>query len=133
MMRDPVLQVEKLNTAFSVEGEWLNVVRDLSFSIGPKETLALVGESGSGKSVTAMSVMQLLDARQTRYSGSVMFDGQNLLALNGKQMQSIRGNRIGMIFQEPMTSLNPVLKIGVQSPKCSSGIATWTTPPRVPK
>lgn len=114
MMRDPVLQVEKLNTAFSVEGEWLNVVRDLSFSIGPKETLALVGESGSGKSVTAMSVMQLLDARQTRYSGSVMFDGQNLLALNGKQMQSIRGNRIGMIFQEPMTSLNPVLKIGVQ-------------------
>ena len=114
MMRDPVLQVEKLNTAFSVEGEWLNVVRDLSFSIGPKETLALVGESGSGKSVTAMSVMQLLDARQTRYSGSVMFDGQNLLTLNGKQMQSIRGNRIGMIFQEPMTSLNPVLKIGVQ-------------------
>ena len=114
MMRDPVLQVEKLNTAFSVEGEWLNVVRDLSFSIGPKETLALVGESGSGKSVTAMSVMQLLDARQTRYSGSVMFAGQNLLALNGKQMQSIRGNRIGMIFQEPMTSLNPVLKIGVQ-------------------
>ncbi|MGK9541536.1 ATP-binding cassette domain-containing protein, partial [Salmonella enterica subsp. enterica] len=105
---------EKLNTAFSVEGEWLNVVRDLSFSIGPKETLALVGESGSGKSVTAMSVMQLLDARQTRYSGSVMFDGQNLLTLNGKQMQSIRGNRIGMIFQEPMTSLNPVLKIGVQ-------------------
>lgn len=60
-MHNPVLQVDKLNTAFSVDGEWLNVVRDLSFSIGPKETLALVGESGSGKSVTAMSVMRLLD------------------------------------------------------------------------
>lgn len=114
MMRDPVLQVEKLNTAFSVEGEWLNVVCDLSFTLGAKETLALVGESGSGKSVTAMSIMQLLDPRHTRYSGSVLFDGQDLLTLNPRQMQSIRGNRIGMIFQEPMTSLNPVLKIGVQ-------------------
>ena len=114
MMRDPVLQVEKLNTAFSVEGEWLNVLRDLSFTLGAKETLALVGESGSGKSVTVMSIMQLLDPRHTRYSGSVLFDGQDLLTLNPRQMQSIRGNRIGMIFQEPMTSLNPVLKIGVQ-------------------
>jgi peptide/nickel transport system ATP-binding protein len=114
MMHNPVLQVDKLNTAFSVDGEWLNVVRDLSFSIGPKETLALVGESGSGKSVTAMSVMRLLDEKQTRYSGSIRFDGQDLLSLNRAQMQSIRGNRIGMIFQEPMTSLNPVLKIGVQ-------------------
>ncbi len=114
MMQPPVLQVDKLNTAFSVGGEWLNVVRDLSFSIGPKETLALVGESGSGKSVTAMSVMRLLDEKQTRYSGNIRFDGQDLLSLNRSQMQSIRGNRIGMIFQEPMTSLNPVLKIGVQ-------------------
>lgn len=113
-MPNPVLTVEKLNAAFSVEGEWLNVVRDLSFSIGERETLALVGESGSGKSVTAMSIMRLLDEKQTRYSGSVMFDGQDLLGLSAKQMQSIRGNRIGMIFQEPMTSLNPVLKIGVQ-------------------
>ncbi|MBU9836365.1 ABC transporter ATP-binding protein [Rahnella sp. L72c] len=113
-MQTPVLQVDNLNTAFSVGGEWLNVVRDLSFSIGPKETLALVGESGSGKSVTAMSVMRLLDEKQTRYSGSIQFDGRELLSLNRAQMQSIRGNHIGMIFQEPMTSLNPVLKIGVQ-------------------
>ncbi|WP_421595419.1 ABC transporter ATP-binding protein [Rahnella sp. PD4] len=113
-MQTPVLQVDNLNTAFSVRGEWLNVVRDLSFSIGPKETLALVGESGSGKSVTAMSVMRLLDEKQTRYSGSIQFDGRELLSLNRAQMQSIRGNHIGMIFQEPMTSLNPVLKIGVQ-------------------
>ena len=113
-MQTPVLQVDNLNTAFSVGGEWLNVVRDLSFSIGPKETLALVGESGSGKSVTALSVMRLLDEKQTRYSGSIQFDGRELLSLNRAQMQSIRGNHIGMIFQEPMTSLNPVLKIGVQ-------------------
>ncbi|AEX54401.1 ATP-binding component of an ABC superfamily dipeptide transporter [Rahnella aquatilis CIP 78.65 = ATCC 33071] len=113
-MQTPVLQVDKLNTAFSVDGEWLNVVRDLSFSIGPKETLALVGESGSGKSVTAMSVMRLLDEKQTRYSGRIHFDGRELLSLTPPEMQSIRGNRIGMIFQEPMTSLNPVLKIGVQ-------------------
>lgn len=113
-MQNPVLQVEKLNTAFSVEGEWLNVVRDLSFTVGVKETLALVGESGSGKSVTAMSIMRLLDEKHTRYSGSVMFDGQDLQSLTARQMQSVRGNRIGMIFQEPMTSLNPVLKIGVQ-------------------
>ncbi|MBU9821913.1 ABC transporter ATP-binding protein [Rahnella sp. BCC 1045] len=113
-MHNPVLQVESLNTAFSSDGEWLNVVRDLSFSIGPKETLALVGESGSGKSVTAMSVMRLLDEKQARYSGKIQFGGQDLLSLNARQMQSIRGNRIGMIFQEPMTSLNPVLKIGVQ-------------------
>jgi len=114
MSMPAVLQVENLNTAFQVNGEWLNVVRDLSFRIGERETVALVGESGSGKSVTAMSIMRLLSAHQTQISGQIHFDGQELLSLTAKQMQSVRGNRIGMIFQEPMTSLNPVLKVGYQ-------------------
>ncbi|OON39366.1 glutathione ABC transporter ATP-binding protein GsiA [Izhakiella australiensis] len=113
-MSQPLLQVENLTTEFQVQGEWLPVVQDLSFSLDRGETLALVGESGSGKSVTAMSLMRLLPAMQSRIRGRVQFAGQDLLALNGQQMRAIRGNSIGMVFQEPMTSLNPVMKIGRQ-------------------
>ncbi|WP_263065174.1 ABC transporter ATP-binding protein [Dickeya dadantii] len=113
-MNQPVLRVEQLNTAFRVNGEWLKVVQDLSFEIGERETVALVGESGSGKSVTALSIMRLLGGPQVQTRGRVLFDGRDLLALPAREMQHIRGNRIGMVFQEPMTSLNPVLKIGTQ-------------------
>ncbi|WJV63901.1 ABC transporter ATP-binding protein [Pectobacteriaceae bacterium CE70] len=113
-MSQPVLSVKQLNTAFRVNGEWMNVVRDLSFDIASGETVALVGESGSGKSVTAMSIMRLLAGPQVSVSGSIQFDGQALLSLSASAMQRIRGNHIGMVFQEPMTSLNPVLKIGTQ-------------------
>ncbi|TYL42129.1 ABC transporter ATP-binding protein [Dickeya sp. ws52] len=113
-MNQPVLRVEQLNTAFRVNGEWLKVVQDLSFEIGRRETVALVGESGSGKSVTALSIMRLLAGPQVQTYGRVLFDGRDLLALPAREMQHIRGNRIGMVFQEPMTSLNPVLKIGTQ-------------------
>jgi peptide/nickel transport system ATP-binding protein len=113
-MTEPVLSVSKLNTSFLVDGRWMDVVRDVSFDIGAKETVAVVGESGSGKSVTAMSIMRLLSDRNSRLTGSIRFGGQNLLELPQSEMQKIRGNRIGMIFQEPMTSLNPVLKIGKQ-------------------
>ncbi|KGF69798.1 glutathione ABC transporter ATP-binding protein [Hoeflea sp. BAL378] len=113
-MIKPILSIKDLSVAFRAGDQWRNVVRDVSFDIGPRETVALVGESGSGKSVTAMSVMRLLSPSNARVTGQVDFEGQDLLALPLQAMQSIRGNRIGMIFQEPMTSLNPVLKIGQQ-------------------
>jgi peptide/nickel transport system ATP-binding protein len=113
-MTKPILSISNLNTAFRVGGEWRNVVNDVSFHIGQKETVAVVGESGSGKSVTAMSIMRLLSPANSRVTGKIEFEGQDLLSLPLSQMQKIRGNRIGMIFQEPMTSLNPVLRIGQQ-------------------
>ncbi|SMF34831.1 peptide/nickel transport system ATP-binding protein [Xaviernesmea oryzae] len=113
-MTKPALSISNLNTSFRVDGEWQNVVRDVSFDIGEKETVAVVGESGSGKSVTAMSIMRLLSPANSRVTGRIEFEGRNLLDLPLGEMQSIRGNRIGMIFQEPMTSLNPVLRIGQQ-------------------
>lgn len=110
----PILSIAGLNTSFRVNGEWRNVVHDVSFDIAPKETVAVVGESGSGKSVTAMSIMRLLSPDNSRITGQINFEGQDLLSLPLDAMQKIRGNRIGMIFQEPMTSLNPVLRIGQQ-------------------
>ncbi|MBN9672453.1 ABC transporter ATP-binding protein [Roseibium aggregatum] len=113
-MTQPVLNIEKLTTSFRVDGAWVPVVRDLSFSIGAGETVAVVGESGSGKSVTALSVMRLLQESQSRIEGRIELEGRDLLALEEKAMQEVRGGDIGMIFQEPMTSLNPVLRIGFQ-------------------
>ncbi|TSD84781.1 ABC transporter ATP-binding protein [Mycobacterium sp. KBS0706] len=113
-MTTPVLSLSNLSTSFRVGGRWLDVVRDVSFDIGSRETVAVVGESGSGKSVTALSIMRLLSERNARVTGSIGFDGRNLLGLAPQEMQRIRGNCIGMIFQEPMTSLNPVLRIGRQ-------------------
>ncbi|WP_409309466.1 dipeptide ABC transporter ATP-binding protein [Pectobacterium sp. B1J-3] len=113
-MTSPIMSVSHLTTAFQVNGEWMNVVRDLSFTIGEKETVAVVGESGSGKSVMAKSIMRLLPPGQSQVSGEIHFGGTELLSLSSRAMQDIRGNRIGMIFQEPMTSLNPVLPIGYQ-------------------
>lgn len=112
-MTSPILSISGLTTEFKVEGQWRDVIRDISFDIGVRETLAVVGESGSGKSVTAMSIMRLLGAN-ARSHGRIDFEGRDLLSLPLEEMQAIRGNRIGMIFQEPMTSLNPVLKIGDQ-------------------
>ena len=110
----PILSVRDLTTAFRVEGAWREVVRKVSFSIGPKETVALVGESGSGKSVTALSLMRLTPRDASRISGSVMLGGRDLLKLPEREMREVRGDEIAMIFQEPMTSLNPVLTIGFQ-------------------
>lgn len=113
-MTNPILSVQNLTTSFRVDGQWRDVIRDVTFDIRPRETVAVVGESGSGKSVTAMSVMRLLSPANSRSTGRIEFEGKNLLGLPLPDMQAIRGNRIGMIFQEPMTSLNPVLKIGDQ-------------------
>ena len=110
----PMLSVRGLNAAFRSGRDWTRVVHDVSFELGRNQTLAIVGESGSGKSVTALSVMRLLEADSARIEGEVRFDGRDLLKLPDAEMRRLRGNRIGMIFQEPMTSLNPVLTIGNQ-------------------
>jgi peptide/nickel transport system ATP-binding protein len=113
-MTAPVLKVENLTTSFRVNGVWRPVVRNLSFEIAPKETVAIVGESGSGKSVTALSIMRLVPEVNGRIEGQVLLDGRNLVDLPESDMRAVRGNDISMIFQEPMTSLNPVLTIGFQ-------------------
>jgi peptide/nickel transport system ATP-binding protein len=110
----PVLSVEGLTTSFRVDGAWRPVVQDLSFAIAPRETVAIVGESGSGKSVTALSIMRLLPAANSRVAGRITLDGRDLLALPEAEMRAVRGNDVAMIFQEPMTSLNPVLTVGFQ-------------------
>ena len=108
------LVVQGLDIAFRAEDGWRDVVRDLSFSIGAAETVALVGESGSGKSVTALSIMQLLPPRTTRMSGSIRLAGTEVVGLPERTLQALRGNDVAMIFQEPMTSLNPVRTVGFQ-------------------
>jgi len=110
----PVLSVENLTVSFHRDDGWHNVVRNISFDLHPGETLAIVGESGSGKSVTAMAIMRLLSARQSRTEGRVRLGGKDLLSLPEQQMRSVRGADVAMIFQEPMTSLNPVFTIGSQ-------------------
>jgi peptide/nickel transport system ATP-binding protein len=113
-MVEPVISISGLTTSFRRKGIWLPVVRDVSFDVAAGETVALVGESGSGKSVTAMSIMRLYQTETCRIEGQVKLDGKDLLALPERQMRDVRGNHIAMIFQEPMTSLNPSLMIGDQ-------------------
>ena len=111
----PSLVVDGLTTAFRVEGRWYDAIRDVSFSVAKNETLALVGESGCGKSITALSIMGLVPKANGRITaGRVLLDGRDLVPLDETEMEKIRGNAISMIFQEPMTSLNPVLPIGFQ-------------------
>ncbi|MFK0385660.1 ABC transporter ATP-binding protein [Agrobacterium sp. NPDC090273] len=109
-----VLSVRNLTTSFRVDGEWKSVVRNLSFDVRAGETVAIVGESGSGKSVTSLSVMRLLDPRNSRIEGAVELNGREILSLSEAEMRDVRGNDVAMIFQEPMTSLNPVFTIGRQ-------------------
>jgi peptide/nickel transport system ATP-binding protein len=113
-MLDPIVGVQGLRVSFRREGAWHPVVRDVSFDVQPRETVALVGESGSGKSVTALSIMRLLPPDTSRIEGRIHFGGRDLLALSERDMRAVRGDEIAMIFQEPMTSLNPSLRIGEQ-------------------
>ncbi|MCJ2066280.1 ABC transporter ATP-binding protein [Methylobacterium sp. J-088] len=113
-MTDPILSVRDLTVSFRSDGRWRSVVHGVSFDVGPRETVALVGESGSGKSVSALSVLRLLPQDASRIGGSVRFEGRDLLAAPESEMRRVRGDSIAMIFQEPMTSLNPVLTIGFQ-------------------
>jgi len=110
----PVLSISGLTTSFMREGQWIPVVRNVSFDVAAKETVAIVGESGSGKSVTALSIMRLIPQESGRIQGSIKLAGRDLLTLPEQAMRDVRGNEVAMIFQEPMTSLNPVMTIGFQ-------------------
>lgn len=110
-----ILTVEGLTTSFLLRSGWFPAILDVSFTLAPNETLALVGESGCGKSVTALTIMGLLPSPGGRVDkGKVILKGQNLLELSEPEMRKLRGSEMTMIFQEPMTSLNPVLTIGRQ-------------------
>jgi oligopeptide transport system ATP-binding protein len=110
-----MLEVNNLKTYFKTQDGVVKAVDGVSFSLEPGETLGIVGESGSGKSVTALSIMQLNPRPPVSYpEGEILFEGQNLLEVSDKRMQAIRGNDIAMIFQDPMTSLNPVFTVGNQ-------------------
>ena len=110
----PVLSVENLTTSFKTAEGWRAVIRDINVEVNAGETVAIVGESGSGKSVTALSTMRLLPAGRARCEGRILLEGRDLLKVSEAEMRSVRGGTIGMIFQEPMTSLNPVFTIGNQ-------------------
>lgn len=110
----PVLEVIGLTTQFTGRKTAVTVVDQIDFTVQKGETLGIVGESGCGKSVTSLSIMRLLGKNGKVVAGSVLFEGKDTLKLGEKEMRSIRGNRLAMIFQEPMTSLNPVLTIGRQ-------------------
>jgi oligopeptide/dipeptide ABC transporter ATP-binding protein len=115
MTNEPLLSVEGLSVAFNTEQGRVRVVEDVSFQLGAGETLGLVGESGCGKSVTAQTIMRLLPNPPSRIeSGRIIFEGEDLVGLAESRMRRIRGERIGMVFQEPMTSLNPTQRIGRQ-------------------
>ena len=110
-----LINVQNLNTQFITEGAVVKAVDDISFSLREKETVAIVGESGSGKSVTSLSVMRLIPSPPGRIAGGrIFFHGEDLLTLSERKMRQIRGCKISMIFQEPMTSLNPVHRVGDQ-------------------
>ena len=114
-MSENILEIKELITSFETEGGWLRAVDKVSFEVPVGETVGIVGESGCGKSVTAMSIVQLLPQPMGQIlGGSIHFDGKELTKLENKEMVGIRGDDIGVIFQEPMTALNPSHRIGKQ-------------------
>ena len=114
-MAEPLLAIENLRTYFHTAGGVARAVDGLSLTVAPGETVGVVGESGCGKSVTALSILRLIGAPGRIEPGSrILFQGRDLLSLDGRAMRAVRGNRIAMIFQEPMTALNPVFTVGDQ-------------------
>lgn len=113
-MNDNILEVKNLHTSFYTMAGEVKAVNGLDFSVEKGSTLGIVGESGSGKSVTMLSIIKLLGVNGQIKEGSIFFNGENLVSKKEDYMQNLRGNEIGMIFQDPMTSLNPVLTIGYQ-------------------
>jgi oligopeptide transport system ATP-binding protein len=110
-----ILEISGLSVRFASQGQTIHAVEDVSFSLAAGETLGIVGESGSGKSVTALSLMRLIPTPPGRIvAGRVLFEGRDLLAMDDEEIRKVRGREIAMIFQDPMTSLNPVLTIGRQ-------------------
>jgi peptide/nickel transport system ATP-binding protein len=113
-MPEPLLEVKDLKVHFPTEDGLVKAVDGVSFQVAPGETLGVVGESGSGKSVTFLSVMGLVTRKQARIEGQALFQSQDLLNLPKDEMRHIRGDKISMVFQDPLTALNPVLKVGAQ-------------------
>ncbi len=114
-MSSPVLSIRGLTTEFVTPAGVVKAVNDVSWDLYPGETLGVVGESGSGKSVTAMSILGLVQSPPGRIvAGEIVFDGRDLLTMSARELRQLRGSQIGMIFQDPMTSLNPVLTVGEQ-------------------
>ena len=113
-MADPLLEVKDLKVRFATEDGIVQAVSGISFGLERGKVLGIVGESGSGKSVTAMTLMGLTRGVNARFDGEVLYEGTDLLQVSDRDMQNFRGNELGMIFQDPMTSLNPVYRIGEQ-------------------
>ncbi|WP_244928776.1 ABC transporter ATP-binding protein [Nocardioides sp. W7] len=113
-MTSPLLSVKDLTVEFGARGAWQPVVTGVSFDVMPGQIVALVGESGSGKSVSCFALLRLHGENGRTSEGEVLFDGRDLLKLSERQMADVRGNEIAMIFQEPMTSLNPAFTVGSQ-------------------
>jgi len=110
----PLLDVRGLSLAFKTSDGELQVIRDISFAVAAGERVGIVGESGCGKTVTGLSLLRLLPARTARLSGEILFEGRDLLRLSERQMRAVRGREIAMIFQEPMSALDPVFTVGDQ-------------------
>jgi oligopeptide/dipeptide ABC transporter ATP-binding protein len=113
-MAEPLLEVRNLKVSFRTEDGVVRAVDGVSFTVSEGETLGIVGESGSGKSVTMMSVMRLIIDPNARFEGEVIYKGRDLMTLNQAELRQVRGSEIAMIFQDPMTSLNPVYRVGWQ-------------------
>ncbi len=111
---EPILKIENLKTSFMTSNGEVQAVRGVSFSVNKGEILGIVGESGSGKSVTSMSVLRLLADTAVIKEGTITFEGKNLIDVSKKEMRGIRGEKISMIFQDPMSSLNPLIPVGKQ-------------------
>ena len=111
---EPILQIENLKTSFMTSNGEVQAVRGVSFSVEKGEIVGLVGESGSGKSVTSMSILKLLADTARIKEGTILFEGQDLTQCSRAQMRKIRGGKISMIFQDPMSSLNPLIPVGKQ-------------------
>ena len=115
LARDSLLQVRDLEISFDTYGGEVQAVRDVSFEVRRGETLAIVGESGSGKTITAKAMMRLLPETGSRVKGGeIIFEGRDLLKIREKEMREVRGQKIAMVFQDPMTSLDPTMKVGTQ-------------------
>ena len=114
----PLLEVKNLSVQFHLQRGTLTAIRDLSFSLQESETFGIVGETGCGKSVTSLSILRLIPSPGEIVGGEILFEGENLLNKRAREMERIRGRKISMIFQEPMTSLNPSLTVGEQISEC---------------
>ena len=114
-MNEKILEVKNLSVSFNTYAGEVKALRDISFHVNKGETLAIVGESGSGKSVTVQTVMKLIPMPPGEIKGGeILFQGEDLIKVSDERMRQLRGGKIGMIFQDPMTSLNPTIKVGKQ-------------------